>query len=90
MEKSLEKLREEIDQIDNKIIALIAKRLQVVANIGKIKQEKNIPPLDEKRWEKVVEKIRQKAKENNVPVALVEKIYKEIHNTALSIQKTHE
>jgi len=90
MENPLEKLREEIDEIDNEIIALIAKRFRVVAAIGKVKKEKNIPPLDEKRWEKVVEKITQKAKENNVPVELVEKIYKEIHHTALSIEKNHE
>jgi chorismate mutase len=90
MEKPLEKLREEIDEIDNEIITLIAKRFRVVDDIGKVKKEKNIPPLDEKRWRKVIEKITQKAKENNVPVELVEKIYKEIHQTALSIEKNHE
>ena len=90
MDKSLKKLREEIDEIDKEIIALIAKRFRVVTTIGKVKKEKNIPPLDEKRWEQVVEKITQKAKENNVPVELVEKIYEEIHHTALSIEKNHD
>jgi len=90
MEKPLETLREEIDAIDNEIITLIAKRLRVVSDIGKVKKEKNIPPLDANRWEKVLQKITQKAKENNVPVELVEKIYREIHHTALSIQKKHE
>lgn len=87
MNKKLENLREEIDAIDEEVVKLIDKRMQVVREIGKLKKEKNLQPLDEKRWQEVLEKIIAKAKKLNLPQTLIKKIYNEIHQAALKLEK---
>ena len=47
--KTLEESRIEIDEIDNKIIELYEKRMQVVKDVVQYKIENNIPILDANR-----------------------------------------
>lgn len=45
----MKQYRKEIDQIDGKIAALLEQRLDLAAEIGKYKQSRGLPVLDEKR-----------------------------------------
>ena len=47
----LTQAREEIDRIDNEIIKLVAKRLSVAKEIGKLKKSKNLPVENKQREE---------------------------------------
>ncbi|AAL81825.1 chorismate mutase [Pyrococcus furiosus DSM 3638] len=51
---TLKLLRKEIDKIDNQIISLLKKRLEIAQAIGKIKKELNLPIEDRKREEEVL------------------------------------
>jgi chorismate mutase len=48
-EKKIIPLRKEINLLDNEIISLLSKRLNVVEKVGILKKEFNIPALQEKR-----------------------------------------
>lgn len=85
MEK-IKRLRAQIDDIDKSIIELLAKRMDVVGKIGNLKQKKEIPPLDEKRWEEVLEGQLKRAEELGLNKNEIKKIYTIIHNYALAIQ----
>jgi len=85
--KILEELRRQIDNADDEIIHALAKRFAVVKEVGKLKKEKNIPPLDEKRWSEILNTITTKAKKLNLPEKLVLKLYEEIHQEALTLEK---
>ena len=50
----LEKLRQEIDEIDSQMCDLFARRMQVVSGIGKYKKENNMPVLDPAREREVI------------------------------------
>lgn len=54
--KTLEESRIEIDEIDNKIIELYEKRMQVVKNVIEYKIENNIPILDANRESSMLSK----------------------------------
>ena len=84
---SLKHFREEIDTVDEQIIALLAKRMEVVKKVGVYKKEHEIPPLDPKRWQDVLTTKRQKAKALNLSTDLVEDIYNRIHKEALLIER---
>jgi chorismate mutase len=84
---NLDQLRKEIDEIDTRIIELLTKRMDVVKRVGVYKTARNIPPLDEKRWQEVLERIVRKAKERNLSEAMIKNIYEEIHNAALALEK---
>ena len=90
MKKTLEELRKEIDNADEELVKAIAKRFEIIREIGKLKKEKNIPVLDEKRWDEVLKRISEKAKKLDVPEELMKKMYQEIHKAALMIEKKDE
>ena len=50
----LDKKREEIDQIDVQLVALLEKRMEVATEIGKIKKKGNIPVLDKERENQIL------------------------------------
>ena len=53
-ENKLDELRSKIDEIDRELIEVIAKRMQIVDQIGKYKQENKITVLQLKRWNTII------------------------------------
>ncbi|MDD4087925.1 MAG: chorismate mutase [Bacteroidales bacterium] len=51
----LEELRTEIDKLDGELIQLLARRMEVVSEIGAYKKENNITILQLKRWKHIIE-----------------------------------
>ena len=90
MKKTLEEYRKEIDTVDEELLTILAKRFEIVREIGKLKKEKNILPLDEKRWEEVIKKINSKAKKLNLSNDFIKNMYDEIHKVALMIERNDE
>lgn len=84
---SMDKLRKQIDEIDEEILTLIAKRMQKAKKIGEIKRTKGLRIKDNEREREVIEKWKRKAGELNLSKEFVEKIVKEIIRESRTIQK---
>lgn len=54
-EHKLEELRTEIDKLDGELIDLLARRMEVVGEIGDYKKKNNITILQLKRWQHIIE-----------------------------------
>ena len=54
-ETKLEGLRTEIDKLDGELLQLLARRMEVVNEIGNYKKENNITILQLKRWKHIME-----------------------------------
>lgn len=54
-EHLLEKLRTEIDKIDGELLQLLARRMDIVDEIGRYKLENNITILQLKRWKHIID-----------------------------------
>ena len=78
MKNQLESLRKQINEIDEQIISLLAKRMKLVQEVGHLKRKNNIPILDRSRWQKVI-----KSKKG-----YIKKIWKIIHDEALRIEQS--
>ena len=50
----LEKLRSEIDKLDQELIEILARRMTVVEEIGKYKKANRITILQLKRWNQII------------------------------------
>ncbi len=85
--KTLEDLRKEIDAIDQQILEILVKRIDIVKQIGELKNIYNMPVIDEKRREKLLESITQRAKLFNLSEEFIKKLFKEIHDHAVELQK---
>lgn len=83
----LKDLRKQIDHIDQEIISLLWKRLRAVKKIWKLKKENNIPPLQTNRWNEVLKKVKTKAEKKWINSLFIEKIWNNIHEEALKIEK---
>ena len=59
----LNTLRERINAIDDQMIALFVERMKIAAEIGGAKKEKNLPILDLRREEAILDKVMEKAGE---------------------------
>lgn len=53
---NLEEIRDDIDEVDKKIVELFEKRMEIVLNAAKYKIENNIPVLNSSREEEVINK----------------------------------
>ena len=62
---TIEELRARIDRIDSDLIRLYAERLETAAEIGKYKQEHNLPVFDPAREREVLNKVGTEAGEAN-------------------------
>ena len=88
MKNQLDDFRKQIDEIDNLIVDLLAKRMKVVKKVGQFKKLKNLPPLDPTRWQQVLNSKMEKAKSLGLDREMVKKIYNIIHEEALKIEKS--
>jgi chorismate mutase len=88
MKDSLTGWRKEIDMIDDQIISLLAKRISIVKKIGKYKMSHQIPPLDKKRWDQLLESLIAKGERLHLDKSFIKKLYTTIHTHTVSVQKT--
>ena len=58
--KTLKKLRNNIDKVDDQIFDLILKRLDYVEKIGNIKREMNLPVYDKSREQIIIDRLTEK------------------------------
>jgi len=63
MEEKLKKLREEIDAIDNELIRLLNKRMQIVKRVGDLKNNTNAPVYRPEREKEIIQRLTKISKE---------------------------
>ena len=73
--KKLDKLRKELDNIDNSLIKIIKKRTEVVKRVLRLKEFKN-QIVDKKRIKIILKNIKIKSIRNNIDPKITQKIWK--------------
>ena len=73
----LDELRHHIDAVDDEIVALLAKRAELVSAAGKLKKDEQ-GVRDPRRVEQVIAKIRARASVAGLDPAIAEGIYRTI------------
>jgi chorismate mutase / prephenate dehydrogenase len=81
------KLRIEIDNIDEKLLDLIAERLVIVRGIGEEKKTSGIEVVDKDRESEVLERLKKKAVEKGVDPDVVEKLWRVIMDASYRIEE---
>lgn len=70
-DERLDRLRGEISRLDQELIELLGRRLDLVAEIGRLKSELGRPVLDPAREARVVRRAAQTARQRGVDPELV-------------------
>ncbi len=84
---SLENCRRAIDEIDEEIIALIARRMQLVRDIGLIKKEKNVAVLQPERFRALREALLLRGQKNELSQEFIDLLLEAIHQESISQQE---
>ena len=83
----LDALREEIDQLDESLVELLAQRFEVSRRVGELKRVSALPPRDEARERAQAERVRDLASEHGVSPNLAEAILRLIVDRVVAEHK---
>ena len=84
----IEELRREIDETDTKIVKLIAERIRIAQEIGKVKRKQGKQIKDRGRESSVLGNVKGIAQEENISQEDIESIYNQIVTVCREIQET--
>ncbi len=79
-------LRKQIDEIDEQLLAILAKRNRISREIGMYKKENNMPVLQTGRYNEILEKRTSMGEAMNLDKEFVFAIMKAIHEESVRIQ----
>ncbi len=82
----LEVLRDRIDDIDEKLIDVIADRMKIVRNIGSFKKQNNITILQSSRWNQLIEDRIGKSVGKGLSGDVMTEIFQMIHKESIRHQ----
>ena len=85
--QTIEKLRTEIDKIDEQIIRLLSDRMEKVKKIGEIKNKIGKSKLDINRFNKLLKKRIELGKRYELTKDLITKMWNLIHDEAIIIEE---
>ena len=84
--KKLNKLRENLDKLDNSFIKLIKKRTKIVKEVLKLKKYKS-EIVDKKRINFILKQIRRKSIRNNIDPKITNRIWKNMILSYIDYEK---
>ena len=87
-DSGLLELRSEIDEVDDRLWSLIAKRLEIAKRIGAYKKEHNLPVLQPARYNDILLRRLEWAKKNGIPQDTVQSIMEALHSASVQEQVT--
>lgn len=79
-------LRKKIDEIDESLMTILAKRMNVSKEIGIYKKEHNMPILQSGRYSDILENRARQGESLGLSAAFVQEIMKAIHEESVKVQ----
>jgi chorismate mutase len=83
---ALEKLREQINHIDDELMQLLGQRMRIADKIGEYKKENNITILQTNRWNDILERAFKKGEALGLSKEFITKYYDSVHMESINHQ----
>ena len=84
--KKLDKIRIELDKLDNSLIKIIRKRTNLVKKVLALKEKKS-QIIDQKRITFILKNIKKKSLKNNIDPKITQKIWKNMISAYIDFEK---
>lgn len=86
LEHDLAGLRGEIDDIDSELLQLLARRMEVSAQIGEYKKSHNVAVVQMDRWKKILDDHVAVGAEMGLSSELINKVFEAVHKASIERQ----
>lgn len=83
----LDRLRKEIDMIDEEIMNILASRMKISRDIGTYKKENNMTILQSERWKEVLQKYIERGAQSGLGADFITRVIKSIHDESIEQQE---
>lgn len=83
----LTNLRTQIDELDSKLISILAKRMQIADAIGQVKKEKNVAVLQSNRWNEVLRRMIAEGEGKGLSEEFILRLFQAIHQESIVHQE---
>ncbi|OSZ80341.1 3-deoxy-7-phosphoheptulonate synthase [Chitinophagaceae bacterium IBVUCB2] len=84
---ALEKLRQQINQLDDELMQILSQRMKIAEQIGKYKKENNITILQTNRWNEIIERATAKGDKIGLSKEFITKYFDAVHMESINHQK---
>ncbi|MCD6332421.1 MAG: bifunctional 3-deoxy-7-phosphoheptulonate synthase/chorismate mutase type II [Bacteroidales bacterium] len=82
----LEQLRSQIDRLDQELLDILGRRMEVASEIGRCKKENGVIILQTQRWDQILDRCMQLGKEHGLSDEFIQKIFRAIHQESINTQ----
>jgi chorismate mutase len=82
----LSALRKQIDELDHRLIAILAQRMDVAKEIGQVKKESNVAVLQVGRWDELVKERKEMAASKGLSEDFIQRFLEAIHQESINNQ----
>lgn len=86
---ALKEARRRIDEIDARLIALLAERFGVVEGVVRVKREAGIPALLQDRVDEVLANVEALARSQGVPEGVATALWRVLINETIAYEDSH-
>ena len=84
--ESLTELRQQLDEIDNELLNILAKRIRISKEIGQYKKEHDMPVLQTLRYDAILKKHTNAAVSLGINPDFLKNIFESIHEESVRLQ----
>ena len=83
---ALEKLRQQINHLDDELMQLLGQRMKIAEKIGEFKKNNNITILQTNRWNEILERAFEKGDELGLTHEFITKYFDAVHMESINHQ----
>ncbi|MBC8035118.1 MAG: bifunctional 3-deoxy-7-phosphoheptulonate synthase/chorismate mutase type II [Chitinophagaceae bacterium] len=83
---ALEKLRQQINHLDDELMQIIGQRMKIAEKIGQYKKENNITILQTNRWNEILERAYQRGDKLGLSQEFITKYFDAVHMESINRQ----
>ena len=79
--------RDDLDKLDNHLLALLKSRMDISEQIGLLKRSENVAILQSARWEEILKSMHEEANKKGLSQEFITEIFKAIHVESIKKQQ---
>jgi chorismate mutase len=85
--ENLALMRDQISDIDYKILESLGKRMEIATKIGDFKRAENVSIFQPEHWKEILQEMLKKGSQHDLSSGFVKKFYKAIHQESIQHQQ---